>query len=107
MAPQDFIKDPMHFLRMVSQSKSSRFAMPQFGFSYCLKKYNAKALKDVDLSRVSCIINGAEPIHIEEMDKFIQTFSAHGLRQDVVCPAYGLAEATLWVSGEFYTPKSR
>ena len=41
---------------------------------------------------------GAEPIHPETVEQFINTFGPRGFRRTTFAPAYGLAEATLLVT---------
>jgi acyl-CoA synthetase (AMP-forming)/AMP-acid ligase II len=42
---------------------------------------------------------GAEPVHAETIERFIDTFAAHGFRPEAMFPAYGMAEATLLITG--------
>ena len=41
---------------------------------------------------------GAEPIHADTVEQFIETFGPQGFRRTSFAPAYGLAEATLLVT---------
>jgi len=43
-------------------------------------------------------VNGAEPVRISTIHRFETTLAAHGLRPGVICPGFGLAEATLKVT---------
>lgn len=42
---------------------------------------------------------GAEPVRPETMDAFLGAYAPHGFREAAFAPCYGLAEATLLVSG--------
>jgi len=50
----------------------------------------------LDLSSVEHIVNGAEPIDVEGMEVFYETFGKYGLKR-VIYPTYGLAEHTVFV----------
>lgn len=43
--------------------------------------------------------NGAEPVRAETIERFVETFSPCGFQRSAFYPCYGLAEATLIVSG--------
>jgi len=51
------------------------------------------------LSRWDLAYNGAEPIRDETIERFTATFASCGFRPEAFYPCYGLAEATLFVSG--------
>ncbi|MFN7881859.1 MAG: AMP-binding protein, partial [bacterium] len=50
-------------------------------------------------STLSTIFCGAEPVNADTVERFERQFSRVGLRSDAMKPCYGLAEATLMVSG--------
>src|SRR5262249_15652963 len=43
--------------------------------------------------------NGAEPVRHDTMERFTRTFGPCGFRHEAFYPCYGLAEATLFVTG--------
>ena len=45
--------------------------------------------------------NGAEPVRAETIEAFTETFAPCGFRPEAFYPCYGLAEATLIVSGGY------
>ena len=53
--------------------------------------------ENIDLSDV-VLINGSEPVNIDSIEKFTETFLPYGLSKTAVRPSYGMAEATLFVS---------
>ena len=56
----------------------------------------------LDLSRWCLAFNGAEPVRAETIDQFSQACSSRcGFRREAFYPCYGMAEATLIVSGGF------
>src|SRR5262249_17316238 len=72
---------------------------PNFGFDLCIARYRADQMQDIDLSSWKVASVGAEPVRAETIRKFIDTFAAHGFRAEAMFPAYGMAEATLLITG--------
>lgn len=99
MSPLHFIENPLRWLKMISKYKVTISAGPNFGFSYCERKISLEQLQGIDLSSLTLVFNGAEPIHYETLIKFYNKFKDYGFKQDAFYPCYGLAEATLFVSG--------
>ena len=53
----------------------------------------------LDLSSWRIAFNGAEPVRLETLNRFATQFADCGFRREAFVPCYGLAEATLVVSG--------
>jgi acyl-CoA synthetase (AMP-forming)/AMP-acid ligase II len=56
-------------------------------------------MEGVDLSCWKLALNGAEPVHADTIARFVETFAPYGFNAATMYPGYGLAEATLLVSG--------
>ena len=72
---------------------------PNFIFDHCVDKINAEQCEGLDLSSWNIAFNGAEPIRSDTLDRFAEKFAPFGFRSEAFLPCYGLAEATLIVSG--------
>jgi len=90
-----FIRRPGIWLEKASTHKVTILCSPNFGYSYVLKHTNEKQTTPIDLSSVRIIYNGAEPISLNLAQDFTRQMEKHGLRQQAMCPVYGLAEASL------------
>jgi len=99
MAPNGFMQRPLNWLRAIHQYRAEVVSTPNFGFDLCVSRYRAEQMADVDLSSWKVAAIGAEPVHSETIKRFIDTFAAHGFRREAMFPAYGMAEATLLISG--------
>jgi acyl-CoA synthetase (AMP-forming)/AMP-acid ligase II len=55
--------------------------------------------KRLDLGEWRVAFIGSEPISADVLDRFVEAFAPVGFRQEAFVPCYGLAEATLLVSG--------
>ena len=99
MAPNGFMQRPLNWLRAIHHYKAEVACSPNFGFDLCVSRYRADQMQGIDLSNWKIALNGAEPVRAETIQKFIDTFATHGFQPSAVFPAYGMAEATLLISG--------
>ena len=96
--PEIFIARPAIWLRAISKYKAIISPAPNFAYGLCVEKINDKELEGVDLSCWLVALNGAEPISVSTLEKFIDRFSSYGLPKKALTPVYGLSEAALAVS---------
>ncbi len=99
MAPNGFMQRPLNWLRAIHTYKAEVACSPNFGYDLCVSRYRPEQMEGVDLSNWKIALNGAEPVRAETMARFIETFAPHGFDARAVFPAYGMAEATLLISG--------
>lgn len=99
MAPNAFMQRPLGWLRAISHYRAEVACSPNFGFDLCVSRYRADQMEGIDLSSLRIALNGAEPVHAETIERFAQTFAPHGFDPRAIYPAYGMAEATLLISG--------
>ncbi len=100
MSPEDFLKRPSAWLRLISDVRATRTPAPNFALEYCLRedKVAESELDGIDLSSLDSMVIGAEPLRAKTFARFRERFGAYGLRADAVTGAYGLAENTLGVT---------
>src|SRR5262249_8211346 len=72
---------------------------PNFAYDLCVRAANSEERLKLDLSHWQVAFVGAEPVRSETLALFAETFGAVGFRWKSFYPAYGLAEATLKVTG--------
>ncbi|MCD0450571.1 fatty acyl-AMP ligase [Actinocorallia sp. API 0066] len=101
--PMSFLMRPVRWLRLLSECPNVYTAGPNFAYDYVSGQANEKSLEGLDLSGLNVCLNGAEPIRPSTVENFTKAFAPVGLRPGVLRPAYGLAEATVFVSGSFVT----
>lgn len=99
MAPNAFMQRPLGWLRAISHYRAEVACGPNFGFDLCVSRYRADQMDGVDLSSLRIALNGAEPVRADTIARFIETFAPHGVGSRAIYPAYGMAEATLLISG--------
>ena len=98
MSPFSFIRRPFHWLQTISSYRATHSQAPNFAYEQCLRRVTPEQRRKLDLSSWLVAGNAAEPINPKVLENFIQTFASCGFRPHTMCPAYGLAEATLLVS---------
>lgn len=97
--PMDFIRRPIRWLRAISTHGGTMSAGPDFGYSWALQRVRDEELQGVDLSRWRMALNGAEPIQAATLRDFAARFASVGFRPATFTSGYGMAEATLVVTG--------
>jgi acyl-CoA synthetase (AMP-forming)/AMP-acid ligase II len=98
LPPEDFLKDPGTWLRMISRYGGTVAAAPSSGYLHALRKVPAEEVRRLDLSSWRVALNGAETVDAETMRRFAAHFAPAGFREEAFLPVYGLAEASLAVT---------
>jgi acyl-CoA synthetase (AMP-forming)/AMP-acid ligase II len=98
--PMAFLRDPACWLRCLSDHRGTATAAPSFAYRYLVNKTTSADLAGLDLSSLRAAIVGAERVDPATLTRFVQHCAPAGFRSTALVPAYGLAEATLAVSGK-------
>ncbi|MFG2194194.1 fatty acyl-AMP ligase [Streptomyces sp. NPDC048639] len=96
--PLAFVQQPVRWLHLLADRPGAVTAAPNFAYDYCARRVKEEQRAGLALQDVAVLINGSEPIRAETLDRFQQAFAACGTRPEMMRPAYGLAEATVFVS---------
>jgi acyl-CoA synthetase (AMP-forming)/AMP-acid ligase II len=99
LRPEEFIRSPLLWLRTISAIGGTSCAVPAFSLSHILRRVRPADLDGVDLSSLRTLVIGAERVAPATLDDFYQLLKPFGLSRGALLPAYGLAEATLAVTG--------
>ncbi|PLZ94164.1 non-ribosomal peptide synthetase [Fischerella muscicola CCMEE 5323] len=99
MSPASFLQRPLRWLQAISRYKGTTSGAPNFAYEYCIHKITPEQRSCLDLSSWSVAFNGAEPVRQDTLERFALTFAECGFRREAFYPCYGMAEATLMVSG--------
>lgn len=99
ISPLDFLQRPMRWLRAISKYKATISGGPNFAYDLCVRKAKSQDLETLDLTSWTIAFNGAEPVRTGTLTRFTNTFGVCGFQHRAFFPCYGLAEATLYVSG--------
>ncbi len=101
LSPQRFLREPIQWLRAIDRHRGTVTGAPNFALDMCVEKTDAAQRSGLDLSSLRLFFSGAEPIRRRTLERFAETFAPCGLNREALFPCYGLAEATLLVSGGF------
>ncbi len=99
MAPAAFLQRPALWLETISRTRATISGGPDFAYDLCARKVSAEDRAQLDLGCWELAFLGAERIRPQTVDQFVNIFAPRGFRRQALFPCYGLAEATLLVSG--------
>jgi acyl-CoA synthetase (AMP-forming)/AMP-acid ligase II len=99
MRPGQFLLEPQRWLECLGREGATISAAPTFGYSYVARRVGREQLEGLDLASWRCAIVGSERILPDALTQFEQRVKDHGFSSSAFRPAYGLAEATLAVTG--------
>ncbi len=92
-----FLENPSIWINSMSEYKVTISAAPNYAFKYIIG-FSSNISENCDLSSMRCIFNGGEPIDSEICYTFLERMKAYNLKNNVIVPTYGLAEACLVIS---------
>jgi acyl-CoA synthetase (AMP-forming)/AMP-acid ligase II len=99
MPPLTFLQKPRRWLQAISHHGITISGGPNFAYELCVKRLGGGPFDGLDLSSWELAVCGAEPVRLSTMQRFARTFAGVGFRESALYPSYGLAEATVFVSG--------
>jgi acyl-CoA synthetase (AMP-forming)/AMP-acid ligase II len=99
MAPNSFLQQPYRWLSAISRYKATTSGGPNFAYEQCLRKISVEEGENLNLASWKVAFNGAETVRDRTLVRFAERFAKVGFRSSSFVPCYGLAEATLFVSG--------
>ena len=98
-SPVAFIQRPARWLEAISRYQATSSGGPNFAYDLCVHAVRPEERAGLDLSHWEIAFNGAEPVRHETLRAFSESFASSGFRARAFYPCYGLAEATLMVTG--------
>ncbi|MGW7303429.1 fatty acyl-AMP ligase [Streptomyces sp. NPDC054829] len=99
MSAAAFAARPLSWLRMIDRYGITVSGGPDYAYDMCVRAATEDEVARLDLSRWRVAVNGAELVREATMAAFAERFAPAGFRTEAFYPAYGLAEATLLVTG--------
>ena len=99
LAPTTFVQRPLTWIRAISEYRAEVAGAPNFAFDLCVERLRPAQMVGVDLSCWKVAFNGAEPVRAATIERFARTFAPFGFDRYSLFPCYGMAEATLLISG--------
>ncbi|MDT5037167.1 MAG: hypothetical protein QOE03_2352 [Micromonosporaceae bacterium] len=98
-APYTFVKRPVVWPMMISKYGATTTVAPNFGYEWCARQVSEQQMAGLNLTTLVAALTGAEPVRARTLREVTQRWQPHGFNPAALMPVYGLAEATLLVSG--------
>jgi acyl-CoA synthetase (AMP-forming)/AMP-acid ligase II len=99
MSPIHFVQRPSRWLEAISHFGAEISGGPDSAFALCAERVTAEEKSGLNLRTWKVAFNGSERVRPETLCRFAEAFAECGFREEAFHPCYGLAEATLIVSG--------
>jgi amino acid adenylation domain-containing protein len=99
ISPMAFVRSPLRWLDAISRHRATVSAAPDFAYGECVRRIPEAQRAELDLSSWRHAMVGAEPVRSATLDAFARAFADSGFDRSAFHPCYGLAEATLFVTG--------
>lgn len=99
MSPQSFILQPSRWLQAISTYRANTSGGPNFAYDLLCRHVTDAQRADLDLSCWHVAFSGGEPVRPKTIAAFVERFGPCGFKGEAFYPCYGLAEATLFVTG--------
>jgi len=107
LSPAAFLYQPARWLRLITDLGGTVTAAPDFAFNLCVDRISAEQRAGLDLSTLQCVVSGAERVRAPTLRRFQESFAGQGFSPSAWAPGFGLAEATLAVTGSVQTDQPR
>ena len=99
LPPLAFLQRPSLWLRAIHEYRAEVAGGPNFAFDLCVDRHRPEQLAGLDLSCWKLAFVGAEPVRAATIERFAETFRPYGFDPQAMWPGYGMAEATLLITG--------
>ncbi len=99
MSPAEFAQKPLLWLRMMSRFRATTTVAPNSGYEWAAQRAARNHWSDLDLTAWRIAANAAEPVDPGTLVRFSEAFGRYGFDASAFRACYGLAEATLLVTG--------
>ena len=102
MSPISFVQKPIRWLNVISKYKATTSGAPNFAYDLLCDRAKPEQIEKLDLSNWKLAFCGAEPVKETTIDRFSDKFASCGFQKSAFYPCYGMAEATLMITGGDY-----
>ncbi|WP_341329446.1 fatty-acid--AMP ligase [Mycobacterium shinjukuense] len=97
-SPVGFLQRPARWMQMLASNTRAVSAAPNFAFDIATRKTSDDDMAGLDLSGVWAILSGSERVQPATLKRFSDRFARFNLDPAVLRPAYGMAEATVYIA---------
>src|SRR6185436_11919546 len=97
-SPVAFLQRPARWMQLLAKNSHALSAAPNFAFELAARKTSDDDMAGLDLGNVLSILNGSERVQPATLQRFSERFARFNLQDRVLRPAYGMAEATVYIA---------
>ncbi|MDJ0744658.1 MAG: fatty acyl-AMP ligase [Xenococcaceae cyanobacterium MO_167.B27] len=99
MSPVYVAQQPWEWLKAIAHYQATTSGGPNFAYDLLCLKATPEKLANLDLSSWKVAFSGAETVRAETIARFSHIFANCGFNHSAFYPCYGMAEATLFITG--------
>ncbi|OBK12699.1 AMP-binding protein [Mycobacterium asiaticum] len=97
-SPVAFLQRPARWMQLLARHGVTITAGPNFAFEIAVRKTSDEDMAGLDLGAVHSMLNGSERVQPATLQRFADRFAKFGLTPKSLRPAYGMAEATVYIA---------
>lgn len=86
------LRDPLAWLDAIERHRVTVTWAPNFAWTLVAERLATRSGPPRDLRSLRFLLNGGEPIVARQARRFLRLLAPHGLRSDVMHPAWGMSE---------------
>jgi acyl-CoA synthetase (AMP-forming)/AMP-acid ligase II len=90
-----FQRRPVFWLQLISEHRATMSIGADFAFGLCAQFATDEQVAALDLSSLTVLMSGGEPVREATVDSFVERFGPAGLHRDSIMPVLGMTEAML------------
>ena len=99
MSPIALAQNPFLWLQALSKYQITTSGGPNFAYDLLCQKVTDEQRGSLDLSSWEVAFTGAEPVRAKTIEQFAELYAPCGFKKEAFYPCYGMAEATLFITG--------
>ena len=99
MSPIALAQNPFLWLQALSKYQITTSGGPNFAYDLLCQKVTDEQRSSLDLSHWEVAFTGAEPVRAKTIEQFAELYAPCGFKKEAFYPCYGMAEATLFITG--------
>lgn len=95
LVARDFVlADVLRWLDLLSELGATQSWAPNFAYGLVAERLERGERRAWTLSGVRVLVCAGEPLVVETLQRFLTPLAPQGLRQDAICPMWGMAETS-------------
>lgn len=97
-SPVGFLQRPARWIQLLARHGCTASGGPNFAFELAVRKTSDEDMVGLDLSGAHSILDGSERVQPATLKRFADRFAPFNFPAKALRPAYGMAEATVYIA---------